>query len=90
MKHTVTLHGLVWRLRRLGGVSPAEGAKTSIYLASSDEVIGKSGMYWDKCKPKSSSKASYNETDAARLWNVSQKLCGIQDYFLPLKKETHL
>jgi NAD(P)-dependent dehydrogenase (short-subunit alcohol dehydrogenase family) len=90
MKHTVTLHGLVWRLRRMGGVSPAEGAKTSIYLASSDEVKQKSGMYWDKCKPKPSSKVSYNEADASQLWDISQKLCLIHDYFSPLKKETHL
>ncbi|MFW5760189.1 MAG: SDR family oxidoreductase [Cyclobacteriaceae bacterium] len=81
LKHTLSLHGLVWKIRRMGGVSPAEGAATSIFLASSPEAANQSGMYWDKCKPKSSSKRSYNEEDAARLWKISCELCGIQDYF---------
>jgi hypothetical protein len=90
MKHTISLHGIVWRLRRMGGVTPAEGAKTSIYLASSEEVKQKSGLYWDKCKPKSSSKASYNEVDAKNLWNISKQLCHIHDYFSPLTTEPYL
>ncbi len=81
LKHTLSLHGLVWKIRRMGGVSPAEGAATSIFLASSPEAANQSGMYWDKCKPKSSSKRSYNEEDAARLWKISCELCGIEDYF---------
>lgn len=30
--------------------SPPDGAKTSIYLASSPEAEGVSGKYWDNCK----------------------------------------
>jgi len=81
LKHTFSIHGLVWKLRRMGGVSPAEGAATSIYLATSPEAAGKSGKYWDKCEPKSSSKRSYNKEDAERLWDISCKLCDIDDYF---------
>lgn len=81
LKHTFSLHGLAWKIRRMGGVTPAEGAATSIYLAISPEAAGQSGKYWDKCKPKPSSKRSYNEEDAARLWKISCELCNIDDYF---------
>jgi len=90
MKHTISLHGFAWRIRRLGGVTPAEGAKTSIYLASSEDVEGQSGLYWDKCKSKKSSKESYDQEKADRLWDKSKELCGISDYFSPLAKVSHL
>ena len=81
LKHTISFHGLMWRLRRLTGVSPEKGAATSIYLASSEEVKGISGKYWDKCKPKEPSKSATNTEDAARLWELSKEVCGISDYF---------
>ncbi len=57
--------------------SPAEGAATSIYLASSPEAQGVTGRYFVNCKPKSSSKASYDVAVAARLWQVSSELVGL-------------
>ena len=90
LKHSISLHGIAWRIRRMGGVSPAKGAETSIYLASSAEVKGESGKYWDKCKPKPSSKKSYNEEEATKLWEICKDLCGINDYFSPLIITNHL
>jgi NAD(P)-dependent dehydrogenase (short-subunit alcohol dehydrogenase family) len=87
LKHTVALHSLAWKLRRLRGVTPAEGAETSIYLATSDDVKGITGKYWDKCKMKKSSKRSYSKEDAQRLWLLSEKLCDIDDYFLVINEE---
>jgi len=81
LKHTKWLHGFVWKLRRSGGVSPAEGAKTSIYLASSDAAKGVSGKYWDKCKPKPSSKLSYDTEVSQKMWEKSLELLGITDFF---------
>ncbi len=52
LKHTTSFHGLMWKLRRLGGVSPEKGAATSVYLASAEEVKDLSGKYWEKCQPK--------------------------------------
>jgi len=86
LKHTISLHGIAWRIRRMGGVSPAKGAETSIYLASSDEAKGQSGMYWDKCKPKPSSKRSYIKEDISRLWDICLELCHIDDYFSKLNR----
>jgi len=55
-------------------ITPEEGAKTQLYLATSPEVEGVSGKYFDKCKPISSSPASLLEADWARLWTISEQL----------------
>ena len=81
VKHTNPFHGLMWKLRRMGGVTPDKAAQTAVYLATSPDAAGRSGLYWDKCKPKPSSDRSKNTQDAARLWQVSEQLCGIQKYF---------
>ena len=81
LKHTISFHALAWKIRRLGGVGPDKGAKTSVYLATSEAVKGQSGKYWDKCKPKPSARQSYVKEDALRLWEASESLCDIQDYF---------
>jgi len=81
LKNTISFHGLMWKLRRLTGVSPEKGAATSIYLASSEEVRGISGKYWDKCKPKPASKNANRQEDAAKLWEISREMCGISRYF---------
>ncbi len=81
VKHTNPFHGLMWKLRRLGGMTPDEAAKTAVYLATAPEASGQSGLYWDKCRPKPSSTRSRNEHDAERLWKMSEKLCGIEQYF---------
>lgn len=83
LKHTTWLHALAWKVRRTFWKSktPAEGAETSVFLASSDEARGQSGLYWDLCRPKRSSDASYHEANAARLWDISLEWSGIGKYF---------
>ncbi|MDO6435870.1 SDR family NAD(P)-dependent oxidoreductase [Cyclobacterium sp. 1_MG-2023] len=81
LKHTFSFHGLMWKLRRLTGKTPAQGAATSVFLASDNSVIGVSGKYWDKCKPKATSNKANSITDADRLWTLSCEQCGIADYF---------
>jgi retinol dehydrogenase 14 len=56
--------------------APEKGAATSIYLASSPEVEGVTGTYFVNCKPKTSSKSSYDQAAAARLWQISAALVG--------------
>jgi retinol dehydrogenase-12 len=62
---------------RLMGVSVEEGAQTTIYLASSPEVEGVTGKYFQKCKPAQSSAASYDVDARERLWQISEQLCGV-------------
>jgi retinol dehydrogenase-14 len=57
--------------------TPAQGAGTPVYLASSPQVEGISGRYFVNRKPKTSSSASYDTTAAARLWQVSAELTGM-------------
>jgi NAD(P)-dependent dehydrogenase (short-subunit alcohol dehydrogenase family) len=63
-----------WRVIRLFGMSAADGAKTSIYLATSEEVATTSGKYFNKCKPKKSSRASFDKEAALKLWQISETL----------------
>jgi NAD(P)-dependent dehydrogenase (short-subunit alcohol dehydrogenase family) len=55
-------------------ISPAKGARTSVYLASSPEVDGVSGGYFFKCKPTAPSAMGQDDAAAGRLWDVSEKL----------------
>lgn len=62
---------------RIFGKTPEQGAQTILYLATSPEVEGVSGKYWDKCKAIASSSESYNEVDQKRLWDVSAQMTGL-------------
>ena len=62
---------------RLFMKTPAQGAGTPIYLASSPQVEGITGRYFVNREPKASSKASYDTAGAARLWQVSADLAGL-------------
>jgi retinol dehydrogenase-12 len=77
-----TNNGLSWqvlsffyqRILRPNYVSPEEGARTIVYLASSPEVEGVTGCYFVDERAVPSSKAS-NDVDAARrLWDLSEEL----------------
>ncbi len=70
--------GLLKRLMNtLIGVSPEEGAKTSLYLATAPEVEGVTGKYFEKCKPIESSPISYDKDAAQHLWQISAELTGL-------------
>jgi len=56
--------------------SPANGAATSIHLASAPSRAG-DGRYFANSKPKRSAKHSYDEGAAAQLWQVSAELVGL-------------
>ena len=55
----------------------AQGAATSIYLASSVQVEELTGQYFANCKPKNSSTSSYDSAAARHLWQVSADLVGL-------------
>ena len=58
-------------------LTPEQGAQTSIFLASSPEVAGVSGKYFDRCRAVPSSSASYDRVAQQRLWSVSEELTGL-------------
>lgn len=55
----------------------AKGARTSLYLATSPEVEGVSGQYFANCKATKSSRISHDREIGQRLWQVTEKLCGL-------------
>jgi retinol dehydrogenase-12 len=60
--------------QRFGAISPEEGARTSVYLASSPEVEGVNGKYFVKSMPAASSPASLDVEAMKRLWQVSAEI----------------
>ena len=57
--------------------SAEKASATAIYLASSLEVEGITGKYFEKCKPVASSPLSHDESVAKRLWDISVKMTGL-------------
>ena len=48
------------------------GADSSIYLSTSNEVKGVSGKYFFKCREIKSSRASYNQEDWKKVWDLCE------------------
>ena len=69
--------GLLVGLLRPFMQSPAQGADTAVFLASSPDVEGVSGGYYAKRKPKGSHASSYDGATTARLWQISADLVGL-------------
>src|SRR5665213_1579664 len=57
--------------------TPAQGARTSIYLASSPDVDGVTGQFFINRRPKAAKKVAYDPDMTARLWQVSADLVGL-------------
>jgi NAD(P)-dependent dehydrogenase (short-subunit alcohol dehydrogenase family) len=73
--------GKIWDLlAKVVAVGPEKGARTQIFLATSPEVAGVTGTYFAKQRPIASSKASYDEEAAKRLWQVSLELTAAKNF----------
>ena len=59
--------------------SPEAGARTSVYLATSPEVAGTTGKYFDGMQEARPSRISRDQDARERLWGVLGKLGGIPD-----------
>jgi NAD(P)-dependent dehydrogenase (short-subunit alcohol dehydrogenase family) len=77
-KPTRSLITWVWRIRARGGQTPDQGARTVVFLAADPSVSGAAEPYWRDCRPVAPSQAAQNPADAARLWELSERLTGIQ------------
>ena len=71
-------HSLLNGLMKLFLISAEEGAKTSIYLASSCEVKGITGKYFAKKRIKAASKKCSDIKLQKELWQLSKRLTGIK------------
>jgi len=64
-------------ISRLFLISPEKGAETPVYLATSPEVEGVTGKYYDHRREKQSSAESYDRATAEKLWDESEKMTGL-------------
>jgi NAD(P)-dependent dehydrogenase (short-subunit alcohol dehydrogenase family) len=62
---------------RLFALTPEQGARTLVYLASSPEVAGVSGRYFARERAVPSSPASHDQAAARRLWDLSAAMTGL-------------
>ena len=57
--------------------STKQGAETPVYLATSPEVVGISGKYWNLKQQKRSSDNSYDRKQQTALWQYSAEVTGV-------------
>lgn len=57
--------------------TPERGASSSIYLATSPAVEGRSGGYWYDCKPLKPKPWAEDDAAARELWQLSERMTGL-------------
>ena len=72
------LSRLVW-LAKFFAISPADGAETLVYLASSPAVAETNGQYFYKCRATAPSLAAQDDRVAQSLWQRSAALAGMKE-----------
>lgn len=59
-------------------LTPEQGARTSIYLATSPDVSDVSGRYFVKCRERRPSAVARDPEAARRMWQISSELVGLE------------
>lgn len=67
------LWGALWPFTK----NPVQGAQTTIHCAVSEELEGKTGLYFSDCAPMEPSTEGQDDEMAERLWEVSSKLVSL-------------
>ena len=73
----------VVRASMIFAISPAQGADTIVYLASSPDVDGASGGYFYRRRMVTPSKEARDDTAAQRLWAETARLAKIESNGVP-------
>jgi NAD(P)-dependent dehydrogenase (short-subunit alcohol dehydrogenase family) len=68
---------VAWALLRPFMKSPRQGANTSVYAATSPDLEAVSGKFFMNSREARTSKPSYDQALAERLWTVSAHLVGL-------------
>lgn len=66
--------GFAWTMMGPFLTKPDEGARTTVYLASSPEVEGVTGKYFVRCREAKPSRDARDPEAANRLWEISEEL----------------
>jgi NAD(P)-dependent dehydrogenase (short-subunit alcohol dehydrogenase family) len=67
------------RLAKFFAISPADGAETMVYLASSPDVAGVTGQYFYRSAPITPSSWARDDRAALLLWQRSAALAGMNE-----------
>jgi retinol dehydrogenase 12 len=76
-KNNNALMSAIMNVIQLFALTPEQGAKTTLYLATSPQVKGVTGKYFDKSRPVHTTSVAHDETQWRRLWQVSEQLTGL-------------
>ncbi len=79
MKGTPAIAGWAWKLRRLGGISAEAAARGIVYLLTEPSIQEAPEIYWRHGHPRRASREAEDGEQAARLWELSARLCGLQE-----------
>jgi retinol dehydrogenase-14 len=69
--------------KRLFMITPEEGGSRIVYLATSPEVEGKTGGYYENNVERKPAKLALDDGIAARLWEISAQLTGMPGAAVP-------
>ena len=72
--------GLISRLIGIGkifAISPEDGAKTIVYLATSPDIAASNGAYFYKCRPATPTPSGRDDALAKALWDKTVALTGV-------------
>ncbi|MBW2256179.1 MAG: SDR family NAD(P)-dependent oxidoreductase [Deltaproteobacteria bacterium] len=67
----------VVRFSSLFMLSPEKGARTALHLATSPEVEGITGCYFERCRARKTTRITHDRELAKRVWEATEELCGI-------------
>ena len=67
----------IWGRRRAGGISAEESARGIVYLLTEPSLQDAPELYWRHGRPRPASPAGRDVESAARLWALSERMCGI-------------
>jgi len=67
----------IWGMSNAGALSPEEGAKTLVYLATSPEVATTSGVYFTRNHPEKLAENALDDAAARKLWEQSARIAGM-------------
>jgi NAD(P)-dependent dehydrogenase (short-subunit alcohol dehydrogenase family) len=72
------LMGVLIKLAHPFMLTSGKGARTQVWLASSPEVEGVSGKYFDKRQQRWPSRAAQDDAAARKLWAISEQMTGLR------------
>ena len=64
-----------------GGAPIETGSRTTVYVSVSEDIEGKTGLYFVNAKEHKSSAISYDQKIQERLWEISLGICKLEDPF---------